>query len=41
MDKIKKTEEEWKAKLTPEEYEVLRNKGTEEAYTGLYWDSHV
>jgi peptide-methionine (R)-S-oxide reductase len=34
MDTMNKTDEEWKKDLTPEQYEVLRNKGTEQAFTG-------
>ena len=37
---VTKTEEEWKAELTPEQYEVLRNRGTERAFSGAYWDNH-
>ena len=35
-DKTQKTDEQWKAELSPEEYEVLRKKGTEAPYTGKY-----
>ena len=41
VKKIEKSEAEWKALLKPEQYRVLRKKGTESAFTGAYWNHHA
>src|SRR5258708_3633357 len=39
-DKVIKSDEEWRAELDPDQFGVLRQKGTERAFTGAYWNAH-
>lgn len=39
-DRIIKSDEEWRQELTPEQYRIMRKKGTEQPFTGKYWSEH-
>ncbi|MFN4909105.1 MAG: peptide-methionine (R)-S-oxide reductase MsrB [Bacteroidota bacterium] len=40
MNRIQKTDDEWRKELSDEEFRIARKKGTERAFTGKYWNHH-
>jgi peptide-methionine (R)-S-oxide reductase len=40
VERVEKTDEQWRSALTPEQYRILREKGTERAFTGKLWNHH-